>query len=190
MMTQTGPCTLRYTGSTPTTSLTFSRHYNYIKACLSHQYVRDSSKNFPELVDHRYFYDEDTNNTYVANYTCGLARNAVAAVLREGGENFVDIKFLESIYNNINNPSVTRFIIEQAILSSIGFNGLPIRDCTNQPMTMVVFEEEFPKFRIDLINTRVLYYPKKFNFRAIDGLIVAPKESQGPKKKRGTNTKT
>ncbi len=164
--------------------------YKYIKACLSRQCVLDSSSNFPNLVDHRYFYEEYTNNTFVANYTCGLARNAVAAVLREGGENFVDTNFLKSIYDNINNPSVAGFIIEQAILSSIGSNGLAIRDCINQPMTVVIFEAEFPEFRIDLTDTRVLYCPKKFNFRAIDGLIVAPKESQSPKKNGKTNTKT
>src|SRR5438045_1657097 len=168
----------------------FFRHYKYIKACLSRQPVLDSSSNFPNLVDHRYFYDEYTSNTFVANYTIGLGRNDVAAVLRERGENFVDTNFLESIYDNINNPSVAGFIIEQAILSSIGSNGLAVRDCINQPMTVVIFEKEFPKFRIDLIDTRVLYCPKKFNFRAIDGLIVAPKESQSRKKNGKTNTKT
>ena len=166
------------------------RHYKYIKACLSRQRILNSSSNFPNLVDHRFFYDEYTNNTFVANYTCGLARNAVAAVLREGGEHFVDMDFLKSIYDNINNPSVSGFIIEQAILSSIGSNGLAIRDCINQPMTVVIFEAEFPEFRIDLTDTRVLYCPKKFNFRAIDGLIIAPKESQSQKKNRKTNTNT
>ena len=157
-------------------------------ACLSRQPVQITSRHMPNLVDHRYFYDEYTNNTYVGNYTCGLARNAVVAVLREGGENFVDTNFLKSIYDNINNPSVARFIIEQTILSSIGSNGLAIRDCINQPMTVVIFEAEFPEFRIDLTDTRVLYCPKKFNFRAIDGLIVAPRESQSQKKKGITNT--
>ena len=161
-----------------------------MKACLSRRPVPNSSSNIPKLVDHRYFYDEYTNNTYVGNYTCGLARNAVAAVLRDGGENFVDTDFLKSIYDNINNPSVAGFIIEQAVLSSIGSNGLAIRECINQPMTIVIFEAEYPEFRIDLTNTRVLYCPKKFNFRAIDGLIVAPRESQSSKKKGITNTNT
>src|SRR5438552_12226224 len=36
----------------------FLRHYIYMKACLSGQAISPSSKRIPQLVDHRYFFDE------------------------------------------------------------------------------------------------------------------------------------
>ena len=59
-----------------------------MKACLSRQPVPASSKDFPELVDHRYFFDEfnEDKRVNVANYTCGLARNAVAMELHANKE--------------------------------------------------------------------------------------------------------
>src|SRR5438045_3525796 len=90
----------------PTTSLTcfyphnvadFFRHYKYMNACLSRQTVPMPSKIIPKLVDHRYFYNEWIQEDCVGNYTCGLARNAVAVELRANEWDFADTDFLKSL---------------------------------------------------------------------------------------------
>src|SRR6266480_4578738 len=99
-----------------------------MKACLSGQPVLPSLMAIPDLVDHRYFYDEfdPERNWFVRNYTCGLFRNAVATLLLTNKVNFADGDFLRSLPDYISNPSVSRFIIEQAVLSSIATSGLNI----------------------------------------------------------------
>ena len=143
-----------------------------------------TSEVIPKLLDHRYFYNDWTQNGYVGNYTCGLVRNAVAEELHANEWNFADTDFLKSLPDYINNPCVAGFMIEQAVLSSIRSNGLAIGTGINKPMTMVMFESKFPKFQTDKIGTPVLYCPRQFNFRGVDGIIVriAP-EGKSPKRK-------
>ena len=99
-----------------------------MKACLSGQTTLQSVKDIPRLIDHRYFYEEfDTaHEMYVAHYSCGVARHAVAVELRANNVDFADDEFLTSLPEYINNPSVTGFLIEQAIISWIAKNGLEV----------------------------------------------------------------
>src|SRR5437667_11106762 len=161
--------------SLPHDAANFLRHYIYMKACLSGQAVSPSSKWIPQLVDHRYFYDEfnEDRRVNVASYTCGLARDAVATELHANKVNLSDSDFWISLSNHINNPCTTGFIMEQAILSRISFSGLNIagKDI-NTSMSVVLFSDNFPSFRTDITGQPILYCPQKFNYRGIDGIIV------------------
>ena len=112
------------------TSLTLFRHVRYI-------------------VDHRYSYDEfdPTRAIFVAHYTCGLARNAVAAELRANNVDFADKGFLNSLPKYINNPSMTGFMIEQAVISWIAHNGLDVEPLKNKQMTVTAFEGDRPNWQ-------------------------------------------
>ena len=161
-----------------------------MKGCLSRQPVPGISKSFPKLVDHRYFYQDYKKElgAYVGNYTCGLARNAVATELRVQGVNFADIDFLSSLPDYIHNPSITGFMIEQAVLSSIKSHGLDIGAGINHPMKLVMFEGNFPRFETKVRKQPVLYCPQQFNFRGIDGIIVHIPPQGNPKGKRKRDT--
>jgi hypothetical protein len=153
-------------------------------ACLSHQSVSNPSMALGNLIDHRYFYDELKDGSYIGNYTCGIARNAVAAELRANSVAFTATDFLKSLRDYINNPCVTRFMVEQAVLSSIELKGLAAAlGERNSSMTVVMFHDAFPKFRTDTNSTikPILYCPQKYNFRGIDGIIVwiEPEEANG-----------
>jgi hypothetical protein len=143
-----------------------------------------SSAVIPKLVDHRYFYNEQTQEGNVGNYTCGVVRNAVAMELRANGWNFADTDFLRSLPDYINNPCVAGFMIEQAVLSSIGSHGLAIGTSINKPMQVVMFEDKFPDFLTNKTDRPVLYCPRQFNFRGIDGIIIRIEpEGKSPKRK-------
>ena len=138
------------------------------------------SLGWPKLIDHRYFYhyhykpsDQDVAG-YYGNYTCGLARNAVAAELLANEVNFADMNFSRSLPDFINNPSAARFMIVYAVLSSIELNGLAIGATIQKPMDIIIFRGATPNFRKDITNRPVLYRPHKFkfNFKGIDGVIV------------------
>jgi hypothetical protein len=143
-----------------------------MRGCLSRQTVPTSAKLYPKLVDHQFFYDEFKNGGLVGNYTCGIARNAVAVALRTKLVHFADTDFLTSLPNYIDNPSVTGFMIEQAVLSSIQTRGLAIGRNVYKSMELVMFDGSFPNFRIDRQNP-VLYCPRQYNFQGVDGIIVS-----------------
>jgi len=125
----------------------------------------------PDLVDHRYFYDKyDSERRIAAHYTCGICRNAVASMILENKVRF-DKGLLQSLPEYTSNPSVTGFIIEQVILSWISQKGLNITPELNQPMGVTLFQDDVPSFDTTK-NGPVLYIPKVFNFRNIDGVIV------------------
>lgn len=169
-------------------------HYGYVMACFSRRNIPGGSPCFPKLIDHRYFYheykraDQDIAGNY-GNYTCGLARNAVAAELLVSKVKLADMHFSRSLSNFINNPPVAGFMIEHAILSSIGSNGLAIRATLRKPMDIIIFMGATPNFRKDITDRPVLYRLSKFNFKGIDGVIVRietrPK-SKGKGKGKGT----
>ena len=148
-----------------------------MKACLFDLPVWPSSKHIPYLVDHRYFYDEydPECESFVAHYTCGIYRNAVASMILENRVRF-DKGFSQSLPKYISNPCVTGFIVKQALLSSIVLEGLNITPELNHPMEVAFFHANFPSFNTTT-NGPVLYIPKVFNYRNIDGIIVwiAPK---------------
>jgi hypothetical protein len=76
-----------------------------------------------ESFDYRYFYPNDEE---FGNYTCGLARDAAALVLRQAKPSkFLDNQWLRSFSLFKGNPSVLRSMVEQSCLSAIssfGFN--------------------------------------------------------------------
>jgi hypothetical protein len=146
-----------------------------MKACLSGQSVSLSSINIPKLVDHRYFFDEfhKVQRVDIASSACGIARNAVATELLANKVNLSDRDFWNSLPDHINNPCTAGFIIEQAILSQISFSGLNIagKDI-NTSMSVVSFSGSFPRFRTDITGQPTLYLPQKFNYPAVDGIII------------------
>ena len=146
-----------------------------MKACLSDQAVSQSSRTIPDLVDHRFFFDEfhEDRRVRMASSACGIARNAVATELLGNKVNLSDNDFWSSLPNHINNPCTTGFIIEQAILSRISLSGLNVagKDI-NTPMSVVLFSDDIPTFRTDITKEPTLYCPQKFNYRAIDGIII------------------
>src|SRR4051812_1830621 len=97
--------------------------------------------------------------------------------------NFADTKFLASLDDFIANPSVTGFIIESAILSSIRSHGLAIGAGIGHPMKVRLFANSFD-IDMDIIGEPVLYCPKRFNEEAIDGIIVLIKPDKPMKKKQ------
>ena len=80
-----------------------------MKACLSGQTLSHTAKHIPQVIDHRYFYDEfhPAHVGFATRYTCGVARNAVAAELRANNVDFADKGFLMSLPKYINNPGMT-----------------------------------------------------------------------------------
>jgi hypothetical protein len=69
-----------------------------MRSCLSNQPVLLSSKDIPDLVDHRYFYNKYDREVqqHVGYSSCGLSRNAVAKVLLASNVCFADKDFLKS----------------------------------------------------------------------------------------------
>jgi hypothetical protein len=64
----------------------------------------------------------------------------VAVALRTKLVHFADTDFLNSLHNYIDNPSVTGFMIEQAVLSSIQTRGLAIGGNIYKSMELVMFD--------------------------------------------------
>jgi hypothetical protein len=151
-----------------------------VKACISHQQVPTGWTGHLDLIDHRYFYRRDKD---IGGHTCGLIRDAVTEQLLMWEVNFADTKFLASLDDFIANPSVTGFMIESALLSSIRSHGLAIGAGIRQPMKVRLFANSFD-IDMDIIGEPVLYCPKKFNEEAIDGIIVFIKPNKPMKKKQ------
>lgn len=173
--------------------LEWEMHCEYVMACFSRGMIPRGSPCFPKLIDHRYFYHEykrseqDRAGDY-GNYACGLTRNAVAAELLASKVNFADTGFLRSLSNFINNPSVAGFMIEHAVLSSIGSNGLAIGEGIQTPMDIITFKTAIPDFKTNITDRPVLFRPAKFNFKGIDGVIVRI-ETRPKSKGKGKGTR-
>jgi hypothetical protein len=123
-----------------------------------------------DLIDNRYFYSEAPD--LIGKYTCGIAREAAVRQLRRFKvDKFGNTDFLTALNDYIDNPSVTGFFIEQAILSSIVSRGLNIQGEIYKKMDTVMFSGSFPKFD-KTEGAPVLYCPINFNYRGIDGIII------------------
>jgi len=138
-----------------------------VKACLARQKVASGWPGRHKLIDHRHFYRDD-NDT--GGYTCGLVRDALGEELLNCNIDFADTNFLSSLDKFITNRSVTGFMIEKAVLSSIASHGLSISAGIGVRMKVRLFDV----FNIatDIIGEPVLYCPKKSNQEAIDGIVV------------------
>jgi hypothetical protein len=157
-----------------------------VTACFRHEKIPTRWTKHPDLIDHRYFYELEE----LGNPTCGLVRNAVADQLLDQGIYFADTDFLPSLPLVIDNPSITGFMIEHAVLSSIHSNGLPIGAGLGTSMELRLFKNP-PDFEKVVTDKPVLYRPESFNFKAIDGMIVLIKldEVNDEKKTKKTNSK-
>src|SRR3954453_3008194 len=74
-------------------------------------------------------------------------------------------------------------MIEHAILSSIRSNGLAISAEIGKAMEVRLLKD-LSDIKTNITGTAVLYRPKKFNFRAIDGMIVLIKPDKNNAKKK------
>ena len=149
------------------------RYCDFMEACFCHCPVPTGWFGHLDLVDHRYFYRD--NSERCGGYTCGLVRDAVAEQLLL--EHAVDTNFLFSLDRFIGNPSVVEFIIKHAVLSSIRTHGLAIGAGMKKSMVLRHLEPH-PEF--NATDKPVLYRPDTFNFKAIDGIIIfiKPEENE------------
>ena len=117
------------------TTACLSRHFECLAKCIACQPVFLGCGD--GLVDHRYFYQESNSK---GNYTCGIARETAARMLRQFQMNdFGDANFLQALDHYIDNPSVTGFFIGQAVLSCISNCGLDLSKELRRPITTVMF---------------------------------------------------
>jgi hypothetical protein len=150
-----------------------------VTACFRHETIPIGRDTHLDLIDHRYFYERDGKGWY----TCSLIRDAVVDQLLAWNEDFADTDFLTSLSDFIDNKSVAGFMIEHAVLSSIRSNGLAIGAEIGKAMKVKLLRG-LSDINTDIIDTAVLYRPKKFNFKAIDGMIVLIKPSEKDAKKK------
>jgi hypothetical protein len=123
-----------------------------------------------DLIDNRYFYSETPDS--IGKYVCGIAREAAARQLRRYKvDKFGDIDFLTALNDYIDNPSVTGFFIEQAILSSIASRGLEISKQISKGMDTIMFNGSVPNLK-KTEGDPVLYCLISFNYSGIDGMII------------------
>jgi len=134
-------------------------------SCLLNLNVTDEA----ELYDHRYLYVDSSS---IGHYTCGLARDTMAKMLRHYGQSkfFLSNAWLTRMEEFRGNPVILGFLVEQACLSSISMHGLHVRGLDVKNMTTIVFQG-YPMY--DLSHDLALYIPLTFNFKAIDGLILS-----------------
>src|SRR2546423_4258198 len=155
-----------------------------MKACFGHYTVPSAYYSILDLIDHRYFYHQLDNGR--GSYTCGLIRDAVAEKLLELEVNFADTHFLTSLADN---PATAGFMIKYAVLSSIRSNGLAIDAEIGKPMELRYFMNE-PYFSMNATDKPMLCLPRKYIFKAIDGIIVLTKrEKKNAKGKKQKNAK-
>jgi len=90
---------------------------------------------------------------------------------------------LQSLSDFITNPSVTGYMIEQAVLASIAYFGLDVPRLRGQ-MDVSVFHDQIPNLKPQT-NRTVLHIPQIFNYKAIDGIIVKQEKPVSERKKTG-----
>src|SRR5947209_6256374 len=118
----------------------------------------------------------------IAENGFGIPLDTVADQLLAWNEDFADTDFLTSLPDFIDNRSVAGFMIEHAVLSSIRSNGLAISAEIGKAMEVRLLKG-LSDIKTDITGTAVLYRPQKFNFKAIDGMIVLIKPDEKNAKK-------
>jgi len=101
----------------------------------------------------------------------------------ESTVDFADTDFLTSLCDYISEEAVVGFMIENAVLSSIRSIGLAINAEIAKPMALRTLTDP-PIFEMDVWDKPVLYRPKPFNFKAIDGMIVLIEPDKNAKKNK------
>jgi len=121
-----------------------------------------------ELYDERFFYVDPED---IGHCTCGLARDMMATMIRNYQNSFfLSHHWLGRMRDFKDNPIVLGFYVEHACLSSISMQGLHVADLSLGKMRTVMFSGYYPN--LDDNTESAFYIPRKFNFAAIDGLIV------------------
>ncbi|KIX06463.1 uncharacterized protein Z518_04439 [Rhinocladiella mackenziei CBS 650.93] len=162
---------------TTATVLDWKWYCAYTRACIRNRPVPPKWTEHIELVDHRFFYQD---NFDIGRYTCGLVRDAVANQLLELDITFNDIGSLASLRDFIYNRSVLKFMVEYAILESIQSKGLKVCDGSDRGMGLRFFRNEY-YIRFDMLNTPVLYRPERTDYKTIDGMIISVKTKRRPR---------
>jgi hypothetical protein len=125
-----------------------------------------------EWLDHQYFWqDETTGRCY---YTCGLAREGGAIVVRKAKPNpfLADEIWFNSLDLFEDNPVVVGFIVEQtclSILSSIGFNHGDLH--WNSVKPKIISGDIL--YAIPLVTSETLYIPDRWDYKNIDALYLS-----------------
>ena len=128
----------------------------------------------PGLCDHRYFFVRNQSGVQVGSYACGIARDAARRKLRQyhGIRASEDI-WLRYLGDFVGNQSMLGFLMEESCLSSIPLHGLRIGMglCPGKGIATRWFNTKFPVYSLEQGVT--IYIPVKYNFRAIDSLILS-----------------
>ena len=119
--------------------------------------------------DYRYFYaDEDE----YGKCTCGLAREAAAIVIREALPGLMcSDKWSMSLRNFRNNPSVVRFLVEQACLSAISLAGFHHNNINWNTLTATIFKGNLLE-AIPSKNCEIFFIPEDPFFQAINAVYL------------------
>ena len=128
---------------------------------------------FPELCDHRYFVFRNQSGVRVGSYVCDIARDAAMRKLREyHAVNASEDIWLRYLEHFVGNQSMLGFLIEESCLSSISLRGLRIGMGLSPGMGIAAkwFSQKVPVYSLEQGVT--IYIPVKYNFRAIDALIL------------------
>jgi hypothetical protein len=124
----------------------------------------------PEWFDYRYFWrDEDTGSCH---YTCGLAREAGAVVIRKARPNqFLVDGWLNALDFFEKNPSVVGFIVKQTCLSAISNFGFNHRGLRWDPVESKVFSGDIFD-AVPSTTSKTFYVPEQWNYKNFDALYL------------------
>jgi len=124
-----------------------------------------------EWFDHRYFWKDET--TRRCHYTCGLAREGGAIIIRNAKpDQFLDEIWFNSLEFFEDNPAVVGFIVEQtclSVLSSMGFRhgGLQWNPVKSKIFTGNILDSISPAA------SKTLFIPDRWNYKDIDALYLS-----------------
>ena len=138
-----------------------------LSACLTGGSIPSAKE---KLIDWRYFYADQGKG----KVTCGVVREAVARYLRStlSPADFLTHHWYDSLKGAGRNPSVLGFYVETMLLSWISLNGCAAagHEFSGRPRTFFFNE---PKPTMDQESPNSLYIPAAFNYKAVDGILVA-----------------
>jgi hypothetical protein len=121
-----------------------------------------------EWFDYRYFYGRKG----VGYYTCGLAREAAAVVIRKRSPGMLsDPMWLRSLPTFKNNPFIVGFLVEQACLSFISCTGFHHGSANWGPLKATIFEGDLIS-AIPPGDCEIFFIPQAPNFKDIDALYL------------------
>jgi len=106
------------------TSPNCCRYVEYMNACIFGTHLAAGAYRSLSLLHKKATINEVSTSD--GAYTCGVARNAIAHMLRKFINSHGRVAYLRSLPEYIDNPVVTGFFVKQAVLWSISARGLNI----------------------------------------------------------------